>query len=145
MMSFPPTQLSTMLRLTNLALIAGSRKVIIKGELLKYFGVMILCTQYEFTSRASLWSMTAPSKYVSAAGLGKTGMARARFDDLWRYLVWSKRPPVRPEGMSHEKHWCMLVDGFVDRCNSHRETHFIPSDLICVDESISRWYDRGGH
>jgi hypothetical protein len=145
MMAFPPAQLSTMLRLTNLALIAGSRKITTKGELLKYFGVMILCTRYEFTSRASLWSTTAPSKYVSAAGLGKTGMARTRFDDLWRYLLWSEQPPIRPEGMSHEKHRWMLVDGFVNRYNHHRETNFIPSDLICVDESISRWYGQGGH
>jgi hypothetical protein len=31
MMSFPPAQLSTMLHLTNLALIAGSRKVTTNG------------------------------------------------------------------------------------------------------------------
>ena len=145
MMSFPPAQLDTMLRLTNLALIAGSKKVTTKRELLKYFGVMILCTRYEFTSRASLWSTTAPSKYVPATGLGKTGMSRTRFDHLWRYMVWSEQSPVRPEGMSHEKHRWMLVDGFVERYNSNRETHFIPSDLICVDESISRWYGQGGH
>ena len=84
--------------------------------------------------------MTAPSKYVSAAGLGKTGMGCKRFDDLWRYLLWSEQPPVRPEGMSHEKHRWMLFDGFVDWYNHHRETNFIPSDLIYVDESISRWY-----
>ena len=114
-MSFSPTQLDTMLRLTNLALIAGSKKVTTKGELLKYFRVLILCTRYEFTSHASLWSTTAPSKYVSAARFGKTGMARMRFDDLWRYLLWSEQPPVRPKGMSHEKHRWMLVDGFVDR------------------------------
>ena len=99
MMSFPPAQLDTMLRLTNLALIAGSKKVTTKGELLKYFGVMILCTRYEFTSRASLWSTTAPSKYVAAAGLGRTGMTCNRFDDLWRYLLWSEQPPVRMEGI----------------------------------------------
>jgi hypothetical protein len=38
--------------------------------------------------------------------------------------------------MSHEKHWWMLVDGFVDQYNHHREIHFIPSDLICVDQSL---------
>jgi hypothetical protein len=145
LMSFPPEQLSVMLRLTNIALLADQRQVTTKGELLKYFGVMILITRYEFTSRASLWSTTAPSKYVAAAGLGKTGMARTRFDDLWRYLVWSEQPRVRPNDMSHEKHRWMLVDGFVDRYNLHREANFVPSDLICVDESISRWYGQGGH
>ena len=145
LMSFPPIQLTNMIQLTNRALIADSKKPMTRGELLKFFGVMILCTRYEFTSRASLWSTTAPSKYVTAAGLGKTGMSRQRFDDLWRYIVWSEQPTVQPEGMSHEKHQWMLVDGFVHQYNRHRETDFIPSDLICVDESISRWYGQGGH
>jgi hypothetical protein len=145
MMMFPPQQLSIMLQLTNSALMSGGRRPTSKAELLKYFGVMILCTRYEFTARASLWSTTAPSKYVSAASMGKTGMPRQRFDDLWRYMVWSEQPPDRSEGMSHEKYRWMLVDGFVEQYNRHRENDFIPSDLICVDESISRWYGQGGH
>ncbi len=38
----------------------------------------------------------------------------------------------------------MKVQGFVDRFNEHRETFFFASWLICVDESISRWYGLGG-
>ena len=38
-----------------------------------------------------------------------------------------------------------MVDGFVDWYNSHQETNFSPSDLICIDESISCWYGQGGH
>ena len=51
------------------------------GGLLKYFGIMILATRYEFGSRADLWSTTNTSKYVEAPCLGKkTGMSRNRFD-----------------------------------------------------------------
>jgi Transposase IS4 len=38
----------------------------------------------------------------------------------------------------------MLIDGFVERFNEHRARMFVPSEDICVDESISRWYGQGG-
>jgi Transposase IS4 len=38
-----------------------------------------------------------------------------------------------------------LVDEFLQSINRHREAHVTPSDMICVDESISRWYGLGGH
>ena len=34
------------------------------GEMLKMFGIMILITRYDFTSCASIWSTTAPYKYI---------------------------------------------------------------------------------
>ena len=46
--------------------------------------------------------------------------------------------------MTSERYRWLLVDGFVDRFNTHRARYFIPSELICVDESISRWYGQGG-
>ena len=39
----------------------------------------------------------------------------------------------------------MLVDNFVSNFNRHRAATFVPSHLVCVDESISRWYGLGGH
>jgi hypothetical protein len=38
-----------------------------------------------------------------------------------------------------------LVDDFVKNFNDHRANYFNPSDPICVDESMSRWYGQGGH
>ena len=72
-------------------------------------------------------------------------MARHRFDDLLRYLVWSEQPKVRPPGMSHEQWRWKLVQDFVDNFNEHRETFYFASWLICADESISRWYGLGGN
>ena len=39
----------------------------------------------------------------------------------------------------------MLIDDFVKHFNTYRADYFNPSDLICVDESMSRWYGQGGH
>ena len=35
------------------------------------------------------------------------------------------------------------MDVFVKRSNDYRAENFIPSEIICVDESISRWYGQG--
>ena len=46
---------------------------------------------------------------------------------------------------SHEDHRWKLVEYFVTHFNEYRTQLFSPSDLICADESISRWYGHGGH
>lgn len=35
------------------------------------------------------------------------------------------------------------VMAFVNAINNHKERSFIPSERICVDVSISRWYGLG--
>ena len=52
---------------------------------------------------------------------------------------------MRPDHMSAEAHRWMLVDGFVDNFNQHRELNFSLSDLICADKSMSHWLGQGGH
>ena len=87
------------------------------GEMLKMFGIMILITRYEFTSRASLWSTNSPYKYMVDPSFGNTGMPSKSVGDLMRNLVWSEQPEVRPDDMSHEKYRWILVDGFVNEIN----------------------------
>ena len=36
-----------------------------------------------------------------------------------------------------------LMDDFVRRFNNYRAQAFIPSEILCVDESISGWYGQG--
>jgi hypothetical protein len=135
-----------MLQLTNESLLLNRKKAMMMGELLAFFfGVMILATRHELTSWASLWSTVSALKYTTAAAFGKTGMARARFDSIWSNLEWSRQPCVRPDGMGTKKYRWLLVDGFVIEYNQYRASNFTPSDIICVDESISRWYGQGGH
>ena len=124
LMMFPPTQLQNMIRLSNISLLKANEKVTTKGELLKLIGVMILVSKFEFTSRANLWSNTAPSKYIPAPSFGKTGMSRPRFDVLMRHLVYSEQPPERPYCMCHETYRWLLVDDFVEEFNNHRKNFF---------------------
>jgi hypothetical protein len=45
---------------------------------------------------------------------------------------------------SVQKRW-NLVNDFVEAINQHRDSCFTPSEVIRVDESVSRWYQQGGH
>lgn len=144
MMMFPHSHLEKITRLTNIQLKKKNKKETTISEILKWFGVILLCTKYEFSSRRSLWKTTSSSAYVAAPNFGKTGMTRGRFDDLWCCARFSDQPEKRPENMQHENYRWLLVDDFVEAFNDHRKNKFVPSELICADESISRWYGQGG-
>jgi hypothetical protein len=65
LLMFPPKQLTT------------------TGEFLKWFGLIILTTRFEFASRALLWLAIATSKFFPAPQFGGlTGMSRNRFDEF---------------------------------------------------------------
>jgi len=144
MACFPKTQLNWMVSRLNEILPQKHLAPTTMGELLKWFGILILITRFEFGNRAQLWSDTPRCKYIPAPDFGKTGMSRQRWDDLWRHMEWSYQPVNRPDGMSSEHYrWCLVQD-FIDRVNEHRVSFFHPSNMICVNESISRWYGLGG-
>jgi len=146
MACFPGDQLKSMVDLTSIALRVAGLPSTTTGKILKWLGITVLITRFQFADRASLWSCDPPSKYVPSPNIGaKTGMARARYDSLLQHMVWSFQPRVREEGMSSESYRWLLVSDFVDRINNHRKRYFSPSNVICVDESISRWYGIGGH
>lgn len=46
-------------------------------------------------------------------------------------------------GTSNCNLWA-LVDDFVTDINDHRGMFFTPTELLCVEESLSRWYGLGG-
>jgi Transposase IS4 len=99
---FPPKQLILMVELTNHELVQLDLNATNTSELLKFFSVLILMTTYEFTSRASLWSLTALMKYRPAPHFGLTGMSKHQFEYLFRTVMCSKQPPERPENESSE-------------------------------------------
>ena len=145
---FPPAQLREIVRLTNINLAKLPRhnltRWVTEGEIVKFFGIVILMTRYEFKDRASLWSTVDTSKYIPAACFGKTSMGRCRFDNILRCIQFSVQDKVRPANMSHSSHRWQLVDDFVWRFNEYREKNYYPSHYICVDESMIRWYGIGG-
>ena len=63
---------------------------------------------------------------------------------IWSCLTFSKVPAARPEGMSSAEYRWKHVDDFVEGFNGHRRSAFTPSERICIDESMSRWYGNGG-
>ena len=118
---FPPKQLVAMVDLTNIELVKlEANNTTNTLELLKFFGVLILVTSFEFTPRASLWSSVAPMKYKPAPHFGLTGMSKYRFNNLFRAIRWSKQPSERAENESSEQHRWKLVDDFVANFNEHR-------------------------
>ena len=100
--SFPSEKINLTIRLTNSCLHEKGNNLLDERESYKLFGIIILITRLEFTSREKLWSPTSEYKYIPAVKLGKmTGMSRNRFDDIWSKLRWSDQPDVRPPEMSH--------------------------------------------
>ena len=47
--------------------------------------------------------------------------------------------------MTHSTWQWILVDAFVKNFNKYWASYYVPSDLIFVDESMSKWYGLGGH
>ena len=115
------------------------------GEIVKFFGVMLLVTQFEFGSQASLWSNTSTNKYIPAPSFGLTGMPWKQFDDLWMCIRFSDQPCNHPSEMTMEQYCWRLVDDFVKNFNEHQVQNFSPSDEICIDESMLQWYGQGSH
>ena len=113
--------------------------------MIKWFGILILATCFEFGDRDSLWSTFSQSKYRSAPDFGKTSMNRHHFNMLWGHVLWVHQPDVQGDGTIHEAHRWKLVEDFVTHFNEYCTQLFSPSDLICADESISRCYVQGGH
>ena len=64
LMLFPPQQLQLILQLTNNELAMARKNYTTAGEIVKFFGVMLLVTWFEFGSRASLWSNVTTNKYI---------------------------------------------------------------------------------
>jgi hypothetical protein len=142
---FPKEQLHDTYILTNIKLCSTNLGNTTKSEILKFFGILIFITRYEFNNRSDLWSETGSSKYETPTQLGrKTGMSHNRFDNVWTAIRFSMQPETKPDDISSEKYRWMLVDGFIINFNQHPASKFIPSDRMVVDKSFSRWYGQGG-
>jgi hypothetical protein len=71
-------------------------------------------------------------------------MSRNRFNNLSTAIRFSSQPDQQGEHSSVRYRWS-LVNVFAAAINHHRKSMAMPSEVICVDESISRWYGQGGH
>lgn len=91
-------------------------------------------TRCQFSSRIALWSREPISKYITQPKLDGI-ISRQNFEDLRQHIRFSKNDETDRRS---------LVNEFIDAINEHRASQVIPCELICPDESISRWYGLGG-
>ena len=138
MWMFPQDHLTAITELTNVKLEKGNLLRTTAGEILRFFGVLILMSRFEFSSRRSLWSTESVSKYVPLPQFGKI-ISRNRFEALCSAITFSHSS----DNGDCDSRWS-LVSGFVRAINRHRRAHVVPAHTICVDESMSRWYGLGG-
>lgn len=139
MWMFPQGHLSEMVYSTNHRLEQRDLPITTKGELLRFFGVLVLLTRCQFGNRRSLWSNRSVSKYLSPPSFGNA-MSRQRFEVIRQNIAFTG---YATDVSNMDDRWG-LVKGFVDAINDHRATFVKPSERICVEESISRWYGLGG-
>ena len=124
LMLFPPEQLQLILLLTNNKLAMARKNYTTAGEIVKFFGVMLLVTRFEFGSWASLWSNMSTNKYIPAPLFGLTGMPQKQFNDLWMCIRFSDQPCNRPSEMTSEQYRWRLVDDFIKNFNEHQVQNF---------------------
>ena len=145
MTTFPPAAMRHIIKETNEKLKELNQDQLDVGEFLKFIGVMILTTRFDFGDRRELFRVKAMSPYIPPPMINNTsGMSRKRFEEIWASLTFSTVPKVRSSTMSSAEYRWKHVDDFVDLFNKHRRANFVPSELICIDESMSRWYGNGG-
>jgi Transposase IS4 len=94
---YPQEQINSMVQLTNAQLCIHRKEEMTRGELICFFGTMILVTRFQFNGRHDLWSTQPRTRFVGAPKLGeKTGFSCHSFDDLWKHLKWSYQPREKP-------------------------------------------------
>jgi Transposase IS4 len=125
---FPLDALMRIVMLTSEKLREKGKKVTTGGRILRFFGILILGTQYEFGSRADLWSSSSRNiLFDPLAFRRRTGMPRYRFGLLFTLITFSKQSDQG--GVSSERHRWQPVDDFVSSINAHREAHVQPSEM----------------
>lgn len=139
---FPLTHLASIVLLTDKVLEDSQKQSCTAGEILKFFGVMLLMTRFKFSKRRDLWKRTRANKYIPAPNFGAF-LKRDRFE-LLRSSIRFSYQPERSQNISSEAFRWLLCDDFRKAINQHRQERIEPSELLCVDESIARWYGVGG-
>lgn len=113
------------------------------GEVLKFFGILVLMTRFKFHSRRDLRAAKNKQKLIPTPLFGHF-MSEKKFETFRRNIHFSFRPSSEANSEDPVARW-KLIDEFVIAINEHREENFSPSHFICVDESMRCWYGVGGN
>ena len=131
--------LESIVTLTNSQLAMSTKQQTNESEILKFFGILVLMSRHQFGPRRDLWLSVSKFKYISAPNFGVI-MPRHRFETLRSCIRFSDNGNMDDDGSPNR--WS-LVDDFVTAINRHRSMFVNPSELVRVDESMSRWYGLG--
>jgi Transposase IS4 len=102
---FPPIAMKNIIYLTKKKLEEDEQPEMGMGELLKFFGILILITRFEFSNCRDLWSPNSNNWFIPTLAIGMTTrMSKHQFDILLANMTFSNQPEARPKGMSSEKY-----------------------------------------
>jgi hypothetical protein len=90
LMLLPGQSPTTRVQLTNMKLVAKRKKRLTKGQLLMFFGSMIMCTRFEFGDKASLGSTTDLAKYRPGQA-SSSGSLRLQIKAILKQWVMKRR------------------------------------------------------
>lgn len=110
------------------------------GGVVKFFGIFILTTRILFLNRPHLWSKQRFYRFLLQPNIGNA-MSRNRLELIRSSLCFSGSGVTEEQGYVR---WDFVTD-FVKVVNDHRRSYVTPSDALCVDEGMSRWYGFGAH
>lgn len=135
------SHLHNIVSLTNVELSCRNKPATNVSEILRYFGVLVSLSRFEFGVKRDLWSPSSKKKYLPVTNFGC--MMPYHRSDMLRCCI---RYSSCGESGNNDGafNWCALVDDFMKSINDHRELYVTPSELICVDGSMSHWYGLGG-
>jgi Transposase IS4 len=90
---FPPNAMKNIMYVTNKKLEEDEQPEMRMGELLKFFGVLILITKFEFSNHRDPWSPNSNNQFISSLAIGMTtGMSKHWFDILLANMTFSNQP-----------------------------------------------------
>ena len=110
------------------------------SEILKFFRVLILLTRFELCSRRYLWVNESKYKYIPPPKFSAF-MSLHRFESISSVIRFIHAEDAALEG--GKSRWNLIKD-FFSAINDYRKSCVAPSDLIFVEDSMSRWYGLGG-
>ena len=58
-------------------------------DILRFFGILIPATRFQFNDRRDLWTSSPTAKYKFATNFSKTRMSRDRFEQLLECVAFS--------------------------------------------------------
>jgi Transposase IS4 len=94
---FPPNAMKHIMYLTNKKLEEDKQPEMGMGELLKFFGVLILRMQFEFSNCRDLWSPNSNNWFISSLAIGMTtGMSKHWFDILLANMTFATNQRLDP-------------------------------------------------